>query len=88
MYSNITIPNEIVPLQGMVQTLQLRVCQLEEVIHYLRGQRFGSSSEKLSDEQLALFQVEEPVLKKEETTPVISYERIKRGCRNKLPESI
>ena len=88
MYSNTTIPNEIAPLQGMVQTLQLRVCQLEKVIRYLKGQRFGSSSEKLSDEQLALFAIEEPVLKKEEITPVTSYERIKRGCRNKLPESI
>lgn len=87
MYSKTTIPNEIALLQGMVQTLQLRVCQLEEVIHHLRGQQFGSSSEKLSDEQLALFAIEEPVLKKEEATPISSYERIKRGCRNKLPEN-
>jgi len=90
MISTNIIPNEISELQILVKNLLLRNQQLEEIVRYLKGERFASSSEKISDDQLPLFTLspeEEFVSKPKTEEKIESYTRKKSG-RKKLPENI
>jgi transposase len=80
----------IFDLSLVVNTKDLRIQQLEEMLRQLRGERFGSSSEKISEDQLRLFNAEEkdcilPEDTKEEK--IESYTRKKPG-RRPLPENM
>lgn len=89
-------PQEITELRSIIlgqseqiKTQSLRIQQLEEVVRYLRGERFSSSSEKLSEEQLRLFNLsaEESSPKEIKEEKIESYTR-KKGGRKPLPEHL
>lgn len=79
--------------EQMERDLQLQITLLRERLNLLLAQRFGASSEKLSDCQLGLFNeakavvAEAPLEKPEPSVTVASQTRTKRG-RRPLPESL
>lgn len=80
-------------LLELVIQQQERINALENQVRYLVFKQFGTKSEKMSADQLALFEaaaepapsVDEPV---EDDTVKISFERKRRGKRGKLDDTL
>ena len=84
------LPQEISDLHKIIKDLALRNQQLEEMVRFLRGERFGPSSEKFSDNQLRLFELDSEdnqVQEKEDEVTIESHTRKKKG-RKKLTVSV
>ena len=90
MVSTEKIPNDISSLQGMVKTLLLRNQQLEEMMRQMRGEKFGASSEKISEEQLRLFNLEESdsILPENELKEEVESYTRKKGGRKSLSKNL
>ena len=92
MSSN-TLPNDVESLKKIIIDQHNQIQGLQDLIAQLRRKKFGKSSEKVSNEQLGMFdEVELEALTPEpddnqESITVPAHER-KRGKRLKLPESL
>lgn len=80
------LPNDIVALQQIILELHTKIDLLQQQIQYLRHQRFGASSERISAQGELFGQVEELPLPPEEKQK-ISYERNRHG-RPSLPKDL
>ena len=82
--------SELINTQSsQIKTQDLRIQQLEEMLRQLRREKFGSSSEKLSEEQLRLFNAEDrecDLPEKTEEEKIENYTRKKKG-RKALPDN-
>jgi transposase len=90
--SSDNLPNDIDSLKKLVLSLRDENHGLHDLIAHLRRKQYGSSSEKVTADQLGMFdEVESEVLKEdedEETISVPAHERAKRGKRLKLPDHL
>ena len=79
--------------EARIEAYREQIAQLEEWVRLLRGQRFGRSSEKVSPDQLGLFneaeQTAEAVAREPEDEPAVvsvpAHER-RAGGRRPLPD--
>ena len=91
MINTASIPNEINALKDFTHNLILRNQQLEEMLLYFKGQRFGASSESLNSDQLGLFDSEKDSIEETEIikeTPVSSHIRKKKSGRCSFSEDL
>ena len=90
--SSDNLPNDIDSLKKLVLSLRDENHGLHDLIAHLRRKQYGSSSEKVTADQLGMFdEVESEALKEdedEETISVPAHERAKRGKRLKLPDHL
>ncbi len=85
--------NEIDLLHQKLQVKDQRIEQLENLLKQARQQHFGTSSEKLSPDQIALFNeaesdTNEDAIENIESVTVPSHTRSKRKKRASIPEDI
>lgn len=97
MISTTQIPETVPELKKLIENQNFRIRQLEELVRYLRGEKFGRSSEKLTEAQLSLFKLQNEItLAQEELREEIINAENKpsqtpsseKGGRRALPESI
>ncbi len=69
MVNTASIPDNKRSLKDLVKVQFLRIEQLETIIRQLKGEKFGSSSEKLNKDQLGLFVDEEEQIKVLDDSP-------------------
>jgi transposase len=88
-----TLPEDVEALKSLVHELYAENARLQEQLNILIAKRFGPSSEKVSPDQLGLFNEAEQAVESAdneqppETTPVAAHER-KRAGRQALPEHL
>jgi transposase len=88
-----TLPEDVEALKSLVHELYAENARLQEQLNILIAKRFGPSSEKVSPDQLGLFNEAEQAGESTdneqppETTPVAAHER-KRAGRQALPEHL
>ncbi|NIR48469.1 hypothetical protein GWO43_08610, partial [candidate division KSB1 bacterium] len=79
-------------LLELVTQQQERIEALENQVRYLVTKQYGTKSEKVSADQLALFETDSETASQEEDADEekvqISFERKRRGKRRKLDESL
>jgi transposase len=93
-----TLPDDVKILQDLVLKQQTQINTLTEQVRLLKHHRFGSSSEKISPDQLALFNEAESLdLDNKDQTGAhdedlgeveVSSHKRQRGQRNSLPEEL
>jgi transposase len=95
---NTDLPNDIDSLKEIIfnlnnknQSLEKQNQSLVELVALLKRKRFGASSEKVSHEQLGMFnevETEDIAQIEDDSITVPSHKRAKRGKRLKLPEHL
>lgn len=86
------LPDDVEALKEIILNQQNQIQGLNDLIAQFRRRQYGASSEKVSSEQLGMFdEAELESFKDEEESETITvpgHERAKRGKRIKLPESL
>lgn len=91
--SHTTLEEAVSEKETMLEEQEIEISYLREQLRLLRHQRYGSSSEKLSDEQLLLMLESEGIKDRAavpeiaETVAVKEHQRIKRG-RKPIPADL
>ena len=90
-----SLPNDVSKLQEIAKAQRTRIGELEklvsihqEMIRLMRIEKFGRSSEKLSDEQLSFLEEEPGVRPQEVDNEASLVEKKKRKKRNPSPGRI
>lgn len=96
MPANENLPNDVEELKKIILKQQDQIQGLSDLIAQLRRKQYGTSSEKVSSEQLGMFdeaeveslKIEDDLSDKKDIITVPEHERQKRGKRLKLPENL